>query len=216
MIWVGVDPGASHTGIVIRDVPHGGLVDRILVTRDGDEATVDRRRGIQVGPQYALLIHAAVTQAITVAVDHLRGTAVPAEDAAPVRVAVEDLTAPGGFVRRADGGQRLVHPRDLAGAAKALAYVELAVSLDDRADLVRVPPDSHGQHLLSAYPAELVTDRERQHGLARPARHGALVNHLRSAWDVAGAGPSAARIQTAMDITRRAATGPHRKTKANP
>lgn len=193
-VWVGVDPGYNDTGIVIRRGPH--LEWHTIVHRDHDEATVDAKRGIQVGPRYGLALAAAVSDVV--------GRVWVEDDPEMVRVAVEDLAAPGGRVKAADGSQRLVQPRHLAGTAKALAYVELAVSLHPKARLVRVPPAKHGQHLLRTYPDALVTAAERQHGTNRGARHNADVNHCRSAWDIAGGGATADRLAIALDITRAA------------
>ncbi|WP_088319874.1 hypothetical protein [Kineosporia sp. R_H_3] len=195
--WVGIDPGYNDTGIVVRRGPT--LMFHTIVHRDHDEATADAKRGIQVGPRYGMALAAAVTDVV--------GRVWAVDGHEPVRVAVEDLTAPGGRVKSADGSQRLVQPRHLAGAAKALAYIELTVALHPLARLVRVPPAKHGQHLLRTYPDALVTAAERQHGTNRGARHNADLNHCRSAWDIAGGGPTADRITIALDITRAAIAG---------
>ena len=192
--WVGIDPGYNDTGIVIRRGTV--LVYHAIVHRDHDEATVDAKRGIQVGPRYGMALAVAVWDVVEMVCR--------TDGPEPVRVAVEDLTAPCGHVKARSGDPRLVQPRHLAGAAKALAYVELAVSQLVHAHLVRVPPAKHGQHLLSAYPNALVTAAERQHGTARTARHNAALNHCRAAWDIAGGGPTADRIAIALEITRAA------------
>lgn len=193
-IWVGVDPGYNATGYAVRWM--SSLLQHQVVTRTTDEAI--RANGVEVGPVYLTavadmlgdLIQFAFTEAGRLDVQH-------------VRVVVEDVTAPSPHVKRKDGSQRLTAPRYAIGAAKVVGVVEhLTHAIEPRADLVRVAPNRHGRSLLATYPDALVTDRERARGLNRLAQHNADVNHARSAWDIAGAGPAAARMQIATDITR--------------
>jgi hypothetical protein len=196
-VWVGIDPGATTTGLVVRR--GDDLLGHLLVTRTVDEAVNPGNRGIPVGPHYGQQLAAAVRTAILQAHDVTGG-------AAPVHVAVEDLTAPAGRVR---GQVQFARPVDLMAAAKALAYIELAAHESPLCELVRVPADRNGRNWLSQYPPALVTARERAKGVNRPAEHNADINHCRSAWDVAGAGPAFARLAAAQHIhrTRRASTG---------
>ncbi len=193
-VWVGIDPGSTITGIVVRR--GDDLLGHTLVRRAVDEALIPSNRGIPVGPSYGQTLAVAVRHAILQAHEAAAGIA-------PVRVAVEDLIAPAGRVRGQIQGAR---PVDLMAASKALAYVELAAHESPLCELVRVPADRNGRNWLSQYPAALVTDRERSKGLNRPAEHNADVNHCRSAWDVAGAGPAYARIAAAQHVhaTQRA------------
>ncbi len=185
-VWVGIDPGANDTGIVVRR--GDDLLGYTIVKRTTDEALLPGARGVPVGPRYAQEIASAVRAAILLGRQAAAG-------GAPLRAAVESIEAPTSHIR---GKVRLARPVDLIGAGKTLGYVELVVAEHPLCELVRVPADKHGRNWLAAYPPELVTDRERAGGLNRPALHNADVNHCRSAWDIAGAGPAYLRLAAAQ------------------
>lgn len=195
-VWVGVDPGYNATGLVVRKGPD--LLWWDVVKRRASEAVVPGDQGIEVGPCYLSDVLDVVRTAI-----HKAEASAWSSGTARVRVAVEDVKAPSVHMKNRDGETQMrAKPRYILGAAKVVGAVEAYVHGRDGVDLVRVAPSRHGRQPLTTYPADLVTARERQHGLNRAAQHGADVNHCRSAWDIAGSGPAAARIAIALDITR--------------
>lgn len=101
-------------------------------------------------------------------------------------VAVEGVTAPSPHLR-------LTNPAPLLDAA-LLAGGVVGAALAREVDVVLVPPGGHGAGVLTYYPAALVSDGERRHGLARAGGSSPL-RHCRSAWDVAGAGERLRRAQ---------------------
>ena len=157
--WIGVDPGSRDTGIVAREGQR--LVWWTIVHRTESEDMVPGR-GVEVGAGYIHAVNAAIREAY--------------ERLPSARLAVEGVVAPKGFKH---GQRNPIQPGTIAALSIVIGGV-LAVW----ADAVVVPPGGHGTALLCTYPDELVTDGERRLGIRRPARHGASVNHVRSAWDV--------------------------------
>lgn len=93
--------------------------------------------------------------------------------------AVEGLVEPSGFRH---GKKTPVHdPSGLMGTAIVFSAVSVRIP-----GVVEVRPGGNGSAPLSQYPKELVGPRERAGG--------GILGHARSAWDVAGAGPRAARF----------------------
>ena len=177
--WVGVDPGARATGVVLRQ--GNDLLWWTVVERHTDEGRLG------VGPGYVHAVLAAVRDAC--AVSHY-----------PARVAVEEVTPPNPHVtyKRRDGSKGYARPRPADLQALATVYGGV---LADHPWAVIVPPGGNGARPLSLYPYELVTDAERRAkgGMHRAAGHSATVNHARSAWDVAGQATTYARINAARE-----------------
>jgi hypothetical protein len=171
--WIGVDPGATGTGVVARAGPD--LLWWRVVERGADEDPIPGR-GVGVGSRYVHAVIAAVREAFE---------AVPS-----ARIAVEGVVAPGGWRR---GRKDPIQPGTIVALGIVLGGV-LAVW----PDALVVPPNHHGEALLVAYPPELVSPSERRLGLHRPARHSSALNHARSAFDVAGAAPGFARTVAAI------------------
>lgn len=162
--WIGVDPGARQTGIVMRDGP--ALLRWCAVDRLDIEPTAAR-------PGRATF---------TAVADVVR------DWAGDGNIAIEHVQAPNPHLRRRDGSS-LIDPADLIDTARMVGFLEAAFP-----NAVLVEPDGHGRRGLSAYPPELVTSRERaaairRGGLLMPAKHNPPQCHWRAAWDVAGAGP---------------------------
>lgn len=176
--WVGVDPGARHTGIVRR--AGTDLLDWTVIDREDVEPGATR-------PGRATF--AAVADAIRVMAD-----------GGPV--AVEHVRAPNPHVRREDGNS-VIDPLDLIDTARLVGYLEAMLP-----DAVLVDPAKHGARELGSYPEQLVTPREKAAAIRRSgklwvaikARHNPPQCHWRAAWDVAAAGP----VYLLVDRGRRA------------
>jgi hypothetical protein len=168
--WIGVDPGARWTGIAARS-----YTDDVL-----GHAVVDR---LAVDPDSKTVTPAyleAIVEAIGV-VTHDAGI--------DTHMAIEDIVGPVGY--------EFIRPSDLIGLGIVLGYLMRAYP---EACLVR--PAKHGTRPLHTYPLELSTPGERAYATrantwGRAAPKSNAIRHARSAWDVAGAGPSNhARIQS--------------------
>jgi hypothetical protein len=94
-----------------------------------------------------------------------------------VPLAVEDVVAPNPHMG-------LTNVSALIETARLVGYLQALYPV------VLVPPGGHGKAPLQTYPEALVGPRE----TAGTGRR----RHLRSAWDVAGAAPGAARIAAAV------------------
>lgn len=176
-VWLGVDPGVTDTGLVLRAGPD--LLAWRVVHRGVDESIAPGRRGIRVGPAYLAAVGAAM--------DTLTGLG---EEHGVVRVACEWVNAPEGHAKRGH-----VQPRDLVALSIVAGYVVGHAT----SDVTLVLPARHGQNPLVTYPAELVTPGERRQGLYRKAGEWTQVSHAREAWDVAGAAPATHRQAAALD-----------------
>ena len=168
---VGVDPGAKWCGVVVRD---GADAVWWRVVAESDH-----------GHRFLPACEAAVREAFTAA-----GTN-------PL-VAVEDAVPPGGF---RDGKKQFARPVDILALGRAVGWLHHAVLLLTPR-VVLVAPAGHGHRPLGSYPRVLVSDAEarsadRVRGWGRPAGQSSTLRHARSAWDVAGAGPVAARVDAA-------------------
>jgi len=172
--WVGVDPGATGTGVVARFGPD--LIWWTVVTRASDEDVVPGR-GVGVGARYVGAVVDSVRQALRMAPDG-------------ARLAVEGVVAPGGWKH---GKRDPIQPGTIAALGIVLGGV-----LATWPDALVIPPNHHGEALLVTYPPQLVTPAERRLGLNRPARHSAALNHARSAWDLAGVAPGFERTATSI------------------
>lgn len=176
-MWIGIDPGGTWTGIVLRD--GGELVGWDVIRRDGDETTLGP------GPRYVDQVVASV------------GELVRGRDG--VRVAMEDVTPPTGFA----GGRRApIDPAHVMG----LAYVAGGVA-SRLAPLVVPAGKNGGRPLsMYPAELVTHAERIRKHpqGLHRAAGRGCADgrHHARSAWDVAGAAVLVARVEAARDRAR--------------
>lgn len=160
--WIGVDPGYA-TGFAVRR--GGALLAWDIVTARGP-----------VGPGEVLNV--ATLDRIVAVVVRLAGVAVKDAPGEVVRVAVEGLNRPGGFI---GGNRTFVRPGDLLAPAVVLGLIRGVWPT-----AYVVPPARHGRDLLGAYPPDLITPGERRHGIDRAAPQSSSVRHARSAWDIAG------------------------------
>lgn len=159
---VAIDPGSKNTGIVARQ-GDDLLGDRICERKDGEPTAL-----------YAIRCsNAAIDVAITA-----KGDLVLVDV-----VAIEDYNSP-------TPQMGTVAVESVVDTAYLVGYLH-ADTADIGEDSVLVPPGQHGRAPLGAYPAELVTDGERQARRGdwrlRLAGRSAPVSHARSAWDVAHA-----------------------------
>jgi hypothetical protein len=180
--WVGVDPGGSYTGVVVR---HGDrLLHHQLVVRTEDEDVI---RGVGVGARYL----ADVLQAIVTA-----RCSVPVDQHQLVQFAVEGVVPPSPHMKLADGRARRTNPGPTIGTGMVLGAI-----LGAWPNAVIVPPNNHGHGMLGSYPEPLVTAAEARRGLRRQAGDSSDIRHCRAAWDCAGRGP----IHAALRSSRRSA-----------
>lgn len=170
VVVIGVDPGARATGIVVRAGQE--LLAHTVVERPADG---DLPGGVT--PAYLADVAA---QARAYVATHRAAV-----------VAVENVVEPNPHVNRRRGSA-VINVAGILGAAVVLGHLHATFP-----GLVLVRPARNGSQLLAAYPAELVTAAERRQGLNRPAGDSAVIRHARSAWDVAGTGALAHRLDTA-------------------
>lgn len=104
----------------------------------------------------------------------------------PVHVAVEAVVTPQTHI---NGKRRLNSPESLIGTAAVMGGM-IAWAASEGFPCVLVPPGGNGEGLLSAYPVELRPTRGKGRGYDK-------MNHCRSAWDCALAGPGLVRRATA-------------------
>ena len=158
-IVVGVDPGAAHTGFVIRradDLLTSHICDRVA------HETVE---------EYAKVVARLVVSDMFL----FRGDGL-------VAVGVERVTAPNVWH---EGKKRLLDPSHAIGTAIVAGTVAGIVAgtaigvFGAPATVIWVPPGHNGQGPLDAYPPELRPTRGKGAG-------GDRLRHARSAWDIAG------------------------------
>lgn len=166
-VWVGVDPGPSYTGVVVRS---GRVLLWHRVVTNQPRVDAGLRAGKQdhgVGPDYLDAVMAAADAAAAVAAEH----------APSPSFALEGAVAPGGFNA---GKKEFARPKDVLGLGIVLGFV-----LARLPGAVLVRPRGHGAELLAGYPEDLVTAGERRAGVNRSAKSAtSLLRHCRSAWDV--------------------------------
>lgn len=146
---IGVDPGGSSTGVVTR------AGDQLLAW-----AVVRRQKNEEDA--------AFLSRVLDEVDDQVVAHDVPT-------IAVERVSAPGGFARGAATGHRT--PIALKGLVGTAAVYGAVLGVYRHAYVVAV--GGHGANDRAAYPAELWSDRE-------PLGTGYL-RHARSAFDIAGA-----------------------------
>lgn len=169
--WVGIDPGARWTGVVVRQR------DALLWHHVVDRSKVS---------DYLADVESAVVRAMHAG----------AEADSDVWYAVEDAVPPCGFK---DGKRQFARPSDILALGQTLGWARhVVLTLTSPSRLVLVPPGGHGGSLLRLYPEALVSASERRHGLHRKAPASSAVSHAREAWDVAGAASRAARLARAL------------------
>ena len=158
-IVVGVDPGAAHTGYIVRrrrELLYSEVFDR------PKSQTVER-----YGAAVAVIV-ARVTGSIF--------------DGSAGIVGVERVTAPNVWH---EGKKRLLDPSHAIGTAIVAGTVAGIVAgtaigvFGAPATVIWVPPGHNGQGPLDAYPPELRPTRGKGAG-------GDRLRHARSAWDIAG------------------------------
>lgn len=155
---VGVDPGGATTGVVLRE---------------GREA----RRAILVSPDKGAAFERYLRDVIEAVEDCMDDAFVGFEAELLPLLAVEDVVHPNPHlgIANLDG---------LLATAQVLGAIRWAAAGWERerriSRLVVVPPGRHGSAPLSAYPGALVGPRETKGSGTR--------RHVRSAWDIAGAG----------------------------
>ena len=159
MIVLGVDPGGQNVGLVVR------YDDTLAWHR-----LLARAPGMQQSSWLATVIR-ELGDGISRAVEAI-GASTLLRMNWSVRIAVEDVRAPGGFA----GGKRA--PINLSGLIDTAQV--LGAILGRWPGAIVVPPGRHGQGPREAFPAELWGAREGRAGTGR-------LRHVRSAWDVAGA-----------------------------
>ena len=172
--WVGIDPGGSHTGFVIRD----------------DDGLCHWHTVIDHDPDPMIAVHqlADGVAAASLRLDYWSGPD-------PVW-AIEDLTPPKGRV----GGVKVpINPGTLIGTGRALGALLNAVWTITGITPVLVKPDKHGKRALNTYPPDLIPplgakSATRRNAWAEMAGQSSQIRHARSAWDVAGSAIAAAGL----------------------
>lgn len=170
---LGVDPGGVDTGMVVRECDQ--VVYQLVAHRAADETGP---RGVGVGPEYLRQLTDCLEHLVEVYGVHL--------------VAIEGVVRPNPHVNRRNG-RSVTDPGPIIATAIVLGHVHATATALGR-DVVWVPPGRNGSLQLAAYPAQLVSDRERAKGLNRVGDSG-ILRHARSAYDVAGAGLLLARLR---------------------
>jgi hypothetical protein len=197
--WIGIDPGARWTGIVVRNgtcLLGWTVIDRQKVDPDSERHTPKTME--------------AVAEAIGLLADP-----------ATCRIAIEDAIAPNPHVTRQDGSS-LTNPRGIIETARMVGYLQCAFP-----GAVVVRPNGHGSNALASYldgpggivtttGPGLVTAREktnaiRMRRLATRAPDNPPQCHARSGWDIAGAAAAEARIEQG-----RLRLAQHRQAHARP
>lgn len=159
--WIGVDPGATRSGIVLRE--GNTLHAWVVIVRE------DLETELGPGPLYIQRLHRAINHIATVSREKDLGTPY---------IAIEGARPPNSHHNGKVSFIDVVHPMALAytlGAVHALWP-----------DAVIVPPGGNGSGILATYPPAIVSAPERRMGLNRQAPSRSVVSHARSAWDVAG------------------------------
>lgn len=180
--WLGVDPGMTDAGLVLRAGPD--LLAWRVVHRGDDEGAVAGKRSALVGPAYLGRVAAAVDELVAIAEG----------GGYELRAAVEWMNAPSGFAR---GERRNLNPQNLTATALATGHA-LAHLTARGLDPVLIQPGHAGENMLITYPEQLVTPTERRSGLHRKSGRSNPISHAREAWDVAGHGPAELRRRDAV------------------
>jgi hypothetical protein len=189
--WIGIDPGARWTGIVVRDgmtLLGWTVIDRKKIDPDSERHTP------------------ATMEAVVEAVGLLA-------DPATCRIAIEDADRPNPHVTRKNGNS-LIDTRHIIDTARLVGYLQCAFP---HAVIVRT--NGHGSQALASYPHGpdgIVTDTERANAIRRgrlmaPAPRNPPQCHARSGWDIAGAAATEARIAEG-----RLRLAQHRQAHARP
>lgn len=171
-LWIGIDPGHTFTGVVLRD--GRDLLAHITLTRDTVESPIG------VGPRW----WDEITEAIDVQ-QRAAARAMSERGRTWGGVAIEGINVSTGF---RDGKKQFAKPEHLMGLAATYGAIVARYP-----DITIVPPGGNGSGMLAGYPEQLVTPAERRKGLMRKALKGSKVSHCRSSWDVAGLGERAVR-----------------------
>jgi hypothetical protein len=181
-VILGIDPGGVDTGLVVR---RGDTVlEQLVVHRAKDETGP---RGVGVGPDYLARAEHDVRKLIELHDVDLVG--------------LEGVVRPNPHVKR-KGRNVVTDPAPIIATAIVLGHLTaVAGSLGVAA--VWVPPGKNGSLPLYAYPAELVSDAERRHGLNRVG-DGGILRHARSAFDVAGTALVMSRLRASTPAIPRA------------
>jgi hypothetical protein len=163
--WIGIDPGATRTGLVLR-----------LGTECAGWKTIERQEDETVigpGPMYWDEIEESLVYLQFVAVKMGAGAA---------KIALEGVVEPSPFPGKR-GEKRFARPKDVMALSMTFGAIYTR-----HPDAVLIPPKQNGRGALSYYPDLLVSARERsdRRGMAREAGDSSLESHARSAWDVAG------------------------------
>jgi hypothetical protein len=164
---LGVDPGAAATGLVLADVGMSG------------SASALRLQDWKVVKRSADMTLSDYVRAVLLAADLLGGYL------SASLLAVEDVTPPNVWH---EGKRQVLKPDYLIPMSAALGAF-IAWAQYEGVPCVLVPPGHNGSGPLSAYPPELVGPREK--GLTGTG----ILNHCRSAWDVAKQGERMARAR---------------------
>jgi hypothetical protein len=172
-LWIGIDPGHTWTGLVLRDG------NEIVAQRTLERAQVEG--SICVGPRWF--------DEITHAIDIQQRTAARAIQELGRTwggMAIEGVEAACGF---RDGKKQFARPEHLMGLAATWGAIVARYP-----DITNVPPGGNGSELLVTYPEALITPAEKRKGLMRKALKGSKVSHCRSAFDVARKAEQMARV----------------------
>lgn len=166
--WIGVDPGAKRTGLVLRN--GADCLGWRTIVRAHTETEIGP------GPEYWTAIETGINDLTNAA--HHAGIPTPL-------LAIEGITRPKGFV----GGKReFADPTSLIALGMTFAAI-----YNTHPEAVIIPPGGNGSGMLTTYPEQLITPGERRGGLRRKALGNSLVSHARSAWDLAGLAPRVRR-----------------------
>lgn len=159
---LGVDPGGAATGLCVRRGP--------VVVGHGVVEAPDALKGgaMLASPEYLAAIRLDVLEALARGIDG---------------VAIEGVRKPNPHLNRRNG-KSVIDPGPIIATGVVLGAVHEVVT-GAGIPVVWVPPGKNGSQPLYAYPAELVSDAERRHGLNRVG-DGGILRHARSAYDVAG------------------------------
>lgn len=161
--WIGIDPGARFSGLVLRS--GNDCVDWVTVVRTDDETEIGP------GPAY--------WHAIDRAVLNLAGIAIREGLTAPL-ISIEGVRAPGGF---RDGKKQFAKPADIMALGATFGAV-----LTQNPDAIVVPPGGNGRGVYGQYPDELVSAGEKRgrNWRLKDCGKSSPQSHARSAWAVAG------------------------------
>lgn len=176
MIVVGVDPGPADTGItsIRRDISGGVLIDHVTITHPRTPG----RDLLQVSADYLEEVIDTVTAEVKIT-----GAAL---------VAVEGVVRPNWHVTDKTGGGRAAANPEAIIATGIVVGAVIANRRRFGVPLVVIRPGKNGKkHEMDRYPAALQPAGGKGKGYDK-------LRHVRSAYDVAQAGPLAHRIAQAL------------------